>query len=563
MNSFTVRYLRVAQRLMTALVALVVSLGLSSSFTGTANASAQPEIAAPSIDIFIAVDNSAELSQTQFLGAQQAALDFVTALPDSTQVGVISFGSFPQVTQLTTADREATARAISNLVQEDGESQLFSGIGLAAESFNPSSTASRSVVVITDGRDGSSAQSIESGNRAALTNRVTISVIDSASGKGTDVGRQSVLKQLSGSRTVAFASDKTAVTALADQIRVQGIRSAPGQLALEAPDSGPASSILSSNLVLMVGGLLVAGAIFLGAMQLLGPKDVKVNLTGIPLPSKKDKKAKRELKSPVAGIATKLTDLADKKLQGSEKGSRMQGWLERAAINLRSGEFLVLAGLVSLIVAGAVGLMWGKFLAPLGLLIGAFGTRFVVNFKANKRSRKFGDQLSDTLQLLSSSMRAGQGFMQALDAVSKESESPTSEEFRRVVVETRLGRDLVESMKALSERIRCVDMEWVIPAIEINRDIGGDLAEVLEQVGATIRDRADLRRQVKTLSAEGRLSAFVLIAMPFGLGAFINTSNPEYVGVLFAGFGLYLCGIASVLMLIGSIWLFNICKIEF
>ena len=241
----------------------------------------------------------------------------------------------------------------------------------------------------------------------------------------------------------------------------------------------------------------------------------------------------------------------------------MQSWLERAAINLRSGEFLILAACISLAFGAAAGVLLGKLWTPLGLAVGIFGTRFVVNRKANKRSTKFGDQLSDTLQLLSSSMRAGQGFMQALDAVSRESEAPTSEEFRRVVVETRLGRDLVDSMKALSERIRCIDMEWVIPAVEINRDIGGDLAEVLEQVGATIRDRADLRRQVKTLSAEGRLSAVVLIGMPFCLGGFINMSNPEYTQVLFSGFGVYLIGIAAVLMLIGSIWLFNICKIEF
>jgi tight adherence protein B len=147
--------------------------------------------------------------------------------------------------------------------------------------------------------------------------------------------------------------------------------------------------------------------------------------------------------------------------------------------------------------------------------------------------------------------------------VAKESDSPTSEEFHRVVVETRLGRDLVDSLKAMTARIDCEDMEWVIPAVEINREVGGDLAEVLEQVGATIRDRADLRRQVKTLSAEGRLSAFVLVGLPIVLGGFIQSSNPEYMGALFEGFGLYLVGAASLMMLIGSIWLFNLCKIEF
>ena len=154
-------------------------------------------------------------------------------------------------------------------------------------------------------------------------------------------------------------------------------------------------------------------------------------------------------------------------------------------------------------------------------------------------------------------------MMQALDSVSKEGDPPASEEFRRVIVEARLGRDVVDAMKAMADRVQSEDFGWVVPAIEINREVGGDLAEVLDTVAKTIRDRADLRRQVKTLSAEGRFSAFVLLGLPVAITAIIRTSNPEYIAALGRGRGLYMAGGAIALMVIGAVWLMKLCKIEF
>ncbi len=557
MSSLTRKQLNIISRFAIVCALFLLSFGAAGLLRPGVSAQDSEETVPPApAQVFIAIDNSTTQSAAEFALIQQAANEVVGALPEDAQVGVISFGNFPQVTELITPDKARIRNAIASMVQEDGDSQLFSAIKLGAESYDPNPNAPKSIILFTDGQDGSSAQSIELSKRAAVTNSVQIKVVDSANGIGTDPQKNSVLVQVAGSRdAILMARDTKALKQLAQQI------GSPAELALtgSAPSAGIIARITSSTLVLLIGALLVGGGIFVGAMQLLGPKEVKVNLTGIPFTPPKMK----DLKTPMAGLATKLTDLADKKLEDSGKSSGMQAWLERAAINLRSGEFLVLAAVASLILGAAFALKFGKLWAPLGLLVGAFGSRFYVNRKANKRSKLFGDQLSDTLQLLSSSMRAGQGFMQALDAVARESDAPTSDEFRRVVVETRLGRDLLDAMKALAVRIRCVDLEWVIPAVEINRDVGGDLAEVLEQVGATIRDRADLRRQVKTLSAEGRLSAVVLIGMPIVLGFFIKMSNPDYMAVLFEGIGLYLLGGAGFLMLIGSIWLFNLCKIEF
>ena len=147
--------------------------------------------------------------------------------------------------------------------------------------------------------------------------------------------------------------------------------------------------------------------------------------------------------------------------------------------------------------------------------------------------------------------------------VAREGEKPASEEFKRVVTETRLGRDLIDSLRAMSDRVRSEDFNWVIPAIEINREVGGDLAEVLDTVAGTIRDRADIRRQVKTLSAEGKLSAYVLLSLPVGIALFINISTPEYLAELRHSPGYYLAGAAVLLMVIGGAWLFKIVKITF
>jgi tight adherence protein B len=184
----------------------------------------------------------------------------------------------------------------------------------------------------------------------------------------------------------------------------------------------------------------------------------------------------------------------------------------------------------------------------------------VPKFLAGRRRTQFADQLADTLQLLGSSLRAGYGLVQAVDAVAKEAPSPTDAEFRRVVVESRLGRDLSASLWAAARRLEVVDFDWVVQAIEIHREVGGDLAEVLDNVGATIRDRNQLRRQVKALTAEGRYSAYVLLALPFVLALLMKVINPEYMGDLFKGFGLVLVGFGGVLMVTGTVWLRKLCR---
>ena len=204
---------------------------------------------------------------------------------------------------------------------------------------------------------------------------------------------------------------------------------------------------------------------------------------------------------------------------------------------------LLIAGVLA---AGALGLLLAGLW--LGVLLAAavpLVAKMVLGMMTSRRQRAFDDQLHDAMQLMSGSLRAGHSLLQALDGVSQEMPQPASEEFARVINETRVGRDMAEALDETAARMDSKDITWVAQAIAINRQIGGNLAEVLDKVGGTIRERGQISRQVKALSAEGKLSAIVLMALPFGVGGFLLLTNPGYLAKFtesLFGYGLHRAG---------------------
>jgi tight adherence protein B len=162
--------------------------------------------------------------------------------------------------------------------------------------------------------------------------------------------------------------------------------------------------------------------------------------------------------------------------------------------------------------------------------------------------------LPDVLQLVTTALRSGYGITQALESVADEAEEPARGEFAQVLVESRLGRDLSDAMRALAQRMESKDLEWVVSAIDINRETGGNLSEVLSTVSATIRERQRLARHVNTLTAEGRLSARILAAMPFLMALVTWRTNPDNFALLTHGAGLVALIVAGVLMVLGGLW---------
>lgn len=238
--------------------------------------------------------------------------------------------------------------------------------------------------------------------------------------------------------------------------------------------------------------------------------------------------------------------------------------LEQAGLKLRQADFILLVCCIG-VTASLVGfILGGVLMGLLFLVVTPLLAMLFLRILSSRRRAKFEDQLGDTLQMLAGGLRAGHSLLRSVDAVAQEAESPTSEEFARLVNETRLGRDLKDSMLDAAKRLKSDDFDWTGQAIEIHREVGGDLAEVLDHVGETIRERSEIKGQVKALSAEGKLSAYILIALPVGMFLYLSAASPSYMAVLYSNFiGWVMVGMSVVLLALGSWWLSRVVKIKF
>jgi tight adherence protein B len=188
----------------------------------------------------------------------------------------------------------------------------------------------------------------------------------------------------------------------------------------------------------------------------------------------------------------------------------------------------------------------------------------ILNMRIAGRLRKFHEQLPDTLQLISGSLKAGYSFNQAISMVVEETMPPTSDEFRRVLSEIRMGLQEREAMENMAERMKSEHLDWVVMSVNIQREVGGNLAEVMEIIANTIRERDTVIRQVKALTSEGRLSAYILIALPILLAIVLSFINREYISLLFTSvLGWIMMGIAIILMIIGIFWIIKIVRVEY
>ncbi len=262
-------------------------------------------------------------------------------------------------------------------------------------------------------------------------------------------------------------------------------------------------------------------------------------------------------------IKSRLEGLADQIGGGTDLHDRVGRKLEKAASPLRSGEFIAMVVCAAIGGAVAGGILAGAFLAIALGGGGGFAPILWLSRKARRRTARVRAQLPDVLMLLSSSLRAGHSFLQALDAVAREVAEPTQQEFQRAVAEIRLGRQVDDALGDLANRIDSPDFSWAVLAVNIQREVGGNLAEVLDTVAATLRERDDIRRQVDVLSAEGRLSAVVLTALPFLLGFYISIVRPESIALLFTTpLGLVMVIGAGSLLLTGIVMIRKMVRID-
>ncbi|HEX8628018.1 MAG TPA: type II secretion system F family protein, partial [Catenuloplanes sp.] len=258
--------------------------------------------------------------------------------------------------------------------------------------------------------------------------------------------------------------------------------------------------------------------------------------------------------SPVLRAALAVSERA---LQSPGRRERVELALDRAGSSLRVAEWQLIRAGVS---AGAavvlvVLLPWWAGL-PLGLLAGWFGSAQYLKMRAGRRAGKFAEQLPEALQLVVGSLRSGFSLPQSIDSLVREGADPVAGELGRAIAETRLGGDLESALERVGQRNGSQDVEWLVMAIRIQREVGGNLSEVLETAVNTMRERARLARHVRALSAEGRLSAMVLFGMPVVLTLFMFAVRRDYLRPLYTEpMGLLMMGCSVVMMAVGAVWL--------
>ena len=548
---------------------------------------------AEGLDVALVIDTSGSMVGAPLAAAKVAAQAFLTQLPASVPVSVVGFGASPSVVSPRSTNRTAQLAAIRAL-NAGGQTALYDALRVALTQLQlPGAGARQMAVLLTDGGDTASSATLDTTADALAKAKVPLFAVELRTSESSPAALAR-LTTASGGRVVP-AADPAALAGAFDEVAAQLVRQyaltyrsearggtdvdvvieargvrASARVRLDlpaavaaAPGTTPAAAVPATAPAATpdhIGdwALLVGGGLF--GLALLAPLLMyAINRTP----------RAQGLTSARRGIdLSRMTDKAD---WVSDTILRRRGGiaavsnvLELAGLDLRPGELFagITAGSALMLALG-----WFLFGPVIGLVLALMvpiGARVVVSGMASQRRKKFGAQLPETLQILAGSLRAGHGLAQGIETVAREAESPTSAEFRRLTIETRLGRDFVESLGALAHRVDSEDFYWVVQAVEIQREVGGDLAAILDTVANTVRDRTRIKLQVSSLSAEGRLSAVVLMILPFGLGAMMAVTNRNYMDPLFTtATGYKLLAVAAALLTVGGLWLKKIVKPTF
>jgi tight adherence protein B len=546
------------------------------------------------LEVVLVIDTSGSMAGKAMTAARAAAAEFIAQMPPDTRIGVVAFGDTARVASPFTTDRAALDAALKTLAPR-GETALYDALVATTAQFSAESAVRRSVVLLSDGGDTVSATGIDDtlARLAAVRGEffaVALATSESdaeALGRLATAGRgkvvpaedpaqlsatyQTIAAQLvhryqlrfpvkgTGRAELRIAVDHGGVHA--EALHALDLPAAPVPARGDRPraETAPRPGLFGGPWTLPVGALACAGALALAGWLLASERTPRSALM-----REYARAAAPAAAAHLAGASQRAVSMAERILERGQRGGALNRALDRAGIAMRPGEFMVLAATCAFS-AFAVGFVLAGALAGVVLAAGvALGFRLAVSGRARRRRARFADQLADTLAMLAGSLRTGYGLIQALDTVARESESPTAEEFRRLVVESRLGRDLSDSLWNLADRAGNEDFDWVVQAIGIHREVGGDLAEVLDRVGETIRDRNRVRRQVRALSAEGRVSAIVLFVLPFAVAAVVALTNPDYLNDLTGRpGGRVLLALAAVLMAVGGVWLRRLVRLRF
>jgi tight adherence protein B len=226
-------------------------------------------------------------------------------------------------------------------------------------------------------------------------------------------------------------------------------------------------------------------------------------------------------------------------MERQDMTARLGGELARADLKLKPAEFVLMWIASPFVFAAAafiLGLAFVGLRNPIAIAvffaIGAYFPRWYLGYRQKKRVKAFGTQLPDTITLLANSLRAGSSFLQGVELVTREARPPISEEFERVVREMALGVALQPALNNMARRVKSEDLELMVTAINIQSQVGGNLATVLDSIAFTIRERIRIQGEIQTLTAMQRYSGYVITLLPVGLGGILFLISPTYIGAM-------------------------------
>jgi tight adherence protein B len=563
----------------------------------------------------LVLDTSGSMRGEGLAGAKSAARAFLAAAPADLRIGLVTFSDTATVRTAPTTDRAALTRAV-NALTATGGTALYDGVGLGLDTLG--SGGIRRLVVLSDGENSTGKANLATTVAAVKSAKVSLDAVSfrtgsadaaliqlTAAGGGslvatsdaaglTEVFRQSA-EQLSGQVLISAALPAGRAGGsgtVAIQATAAGRPITDSALALLDPKAGtqltgtgpaatpaPAGPVPVSDSVL--GGqsrMLLAVAVVLVFLGLVGVVAVVLSSMG----GKQQSVIQRRLEMYSVGgrtvrtaeethtalgtsaVARSAVEFAGKVVARRGLEQRLAAKLETSGVPLKAAEWLVLHVGAALLLPVVLLVVTGNMvLAAAGLIGGGLLPLMFLSFKERRRTRKFAEQLPSTLQLLAGSLSAGYSLPQAADTVAREAADPVAGEFNRALVQARLGVPVEDALESVAERMNSKDFGWVVMAIRIQREVGGNLAELLNTVAGTLRERDRLRRQVLVLSAEGRLSGMVLGGLPVFFALYLGATRPEYISVLITDpIGLVMTGVAAVAMVIGGLWMKKVVKVE-
>jgi tight adherence protein B len=518
--------------------------------------------------------------------ARQAALAFIRTAPADLRIGLVTFSADVHDTIAPTTDRAALEAAVRDIELSTG-TRVYDAVAAAANLSGES--GARSVLVLSDGRDQGGGLSLDDVAEQVADSGVVVDAVALGSGAESPADLARVADASGGAVVTADPASLRAVfaaeaAALAGQLvatftppegtsgdvdldvsltdgdqawtdsAVVRVERHSEESAAGVSSPRPAAPLVGRT-IMLIGLAAVGAALLLTVLALLKPRGrpgghrrIATFLGEMPASSGPD------IRGAVVATAARMV--------GSTRQQRLAQRLAGAGMSLTAPEWvLVHAGIV--VAAAVVGVVVGGVpLMVVLMLLGALGPVLFLRIKHARRLRAFSSQLPDTLGMVANSLTAGLSPSQSVDTVVREGLQPISGELRRALMEQQLGSGLEDALDGVAQRMGSEDFSWVVMAMRIQREVGGNLAEVLTTVAETLREREMLRRQVLTLSAEGRLSAWILGGLPIGLFLYMMLANRDYVRPLYTEFfGMVLLGIAVLLLSTGAFLMSRLVKV--